>query len=534
MYTVVVADDEEEIRKLLIQKVDWESIGFQVVGEAENGVEALEQVEKYEPDLLVTDIKMPFISGIELARQVREIRPAIQIAFLSGYDDFSYAQQAIHYNIISYMLKPISAKKMTEELISIRNKIEEKFDYFSAQIRVPGKMEKSEFLLQLFLDSYQEDTAPNRESFLRENAAACGVISRENANIMHYVVIVINMVDEQGKNVTSRTSVNAIDSILEKYVKHSSVYIQGRVASLLMATNMGFEKYMHILVEDIVQSVKRILGWDCFIGVSRIGDFLSGCHERYLEAMNALSYSEGKESNVHFIADEERMAELDLEMVQKKVVDIENLIRGGTEEEIIDCLREIPEKQEKGELNRNIASFILMQLATVALQTVYMTAGHEAVQKLQQKLPVHHSVPGENFRQVFQQYVDICVSARNMIEEERRCSGNVICEQAIRIIQKEYADPMLSLTSVSSMIAVSPNYLSTLIKKNTGSTFKDLLTEQRIESAKDMLLRTSMKIREIAEKCGYSDQHYFSYCFKKYVGISPNECRRIYEEGKKV
>ena len=99
-----MADDEEELRRAIIRKIDWESIGFQVVGEAENGIEALELVERMEPDLLLTDIRMPFVSGIELARQVREVRPTTQIAFLSGFDEFSYAQQAIQYNIISYML----------------------------------------------------------------------------------------------------------------------------------------------------------------------------------------------------------------------------------------------------------------------------------------------------------------------------------------------------------------------------------------------------------------------------------------------
>ena len=107
-YTVVVADDEEEIRRSLVRRVKWEEIGFEVVGEAENGADALELVEKLEPDLLLTDIKMPFLSGIELARAVREVRPMVQIAFLSGFDDFTYAQQAIQYNIVSYMLKPIS------------------------------------------------------------------------------------------------------------------------------------------------------------------------------------------------------------------------------------------------------------------------------------------------------------------------------------------------------------------------------------------------------------------------------------------
>ena len=105
MYTVIIADDEEALRKAIIKRIDWNAVGFEVIGEAENGAEALELVEKLGPDLLLTDIRMPFISGIELARQAREIRPYMQIAFLSGYESFAYAQQAIQYNIISYLLK---------------------------------------------------------------------------------------------------------------------------------------------------------------------------------------------------------------------------------------------------------------------------------------------------------------------------------------------------------------------------------------------------------------------------------------------
>lgn len=122
MYTVVVADDEMELREAIVRRIPWEEIGFSVVGEAENGIEALELVSKLEPDLLLTDIRMPFVSGIDLARQVREVRPATQIAFLSGYDDFTYAQQAIQYNIISYLLKPISMSELTEELIKMKEK----------------------------------------------------------------------------------------------------------------------------------------------------------------------------------------------------------------------------------------------------------------------------------------------------------------------------------------------------------------------------------------------------------------------------
>ena len=132
MYRIVVADDEEELRRAIIRKIPWEEIGFQVAGEAENGAEALRLVEELEPDLVLTDIRMPFISGIELARQIREVRPATRIAFLSGYDDFTYAQKAIQYNIISYMLKPISMVELTEELRRIKAKLDQIFSEFAA------------------------------------------------------------------------------------------------------------------------------------------------------------------------------------------------------------------------------------------------------------------------------------------------------------------------------------------------------------------------------------------------------------------
>ena len=130
IYTVVVADDEDVLRDALCTMVPWQELGFALVGSASNGLDALQLVEKLEPDLLLTDIRMPFISGIELARQVREVRPAMNIAFLSGYDDFEYAKQAIQYNIISYMLKPLTIDGIAAELRRIHQKIDDRFSLF--------------------------------------------------------------------------------------------------------------------------------------------------------------------------------------------------------------------------------------------------------------------------------------------------------------------------------------------------------------------------------------------------------------------
>lgn len=413
MYTIVVADDEAELRQAIIRRVNWEEIGFTVVAEAENGAEALECVERLEPDLLLTDIRMPFISGIELARQVREIRPSTQIAFLSGHDDFTYAQQAIQYNIISYMLKPISAQELTDELKKIKEKIDEKFRTFVDGEKGNVDSRVMPFLYPLILDEYQEEEEDSRNEELLQQAVECGMLSGMN-NAFQYTIMVTNILNSEGKNVTKEANVSSIDSILKKYLKSISFYTNGRVVSLLMATKSSFEKYLHIATEEIAQSVNRIMEMECLIGVGRVENGLSSVHKCYVEAMKALNYAKDSSVGTYFISE----------------------------------------------------------------------------------------------------------------ADKRKNSAMVIVEQAVELIEKQYQNAEISLSSVSNEIGVSPNYLSTSIKKVTGSTFIDLLSTKRIELAKELLQHSNKKIREIAEECGYSDQHYFSYCFKKYTGMSPNACRK--------
>ena len=172
-YTVVVADDEDELREAVCTMIPWQELGFRLVGSAGNGLDALQLVEEWEPDLLLPDIRMPFTSGIELARQVREVRPMTHIAFLSGYDDFEYAQKAIQYNIISYMLKTLTIKGLGEELQVIRRKIDAQFAMFC---QVPGQSDGQEppaaMLAALVLDSHADlDRLPQADEYMRQ----CGL-----------------------------------------------------------------------------------------------------------------------------------------------------------------------------------------------------------------------------------------------------------------------------------------------------------------------------------------------------------------------
>ena len=148
LYTVVVADDEPGLLEAVCSMIRWEEIGFRLVGSAGNGLDALQLVEQLQPDLLLTDIQMPFISGTELAKSAREIQPLISIAFLSGYDDFEYAQRAIENRVISYLLKPISMAELTNALKDIHVKMEQRFlELRPSDVRVSRHLAAASLLL---------------------------------------------------------------------------------------------------------------------------------------------------------------------------------------------------------------------------------------------------------------------------------------------------------------------------------------------------------------------------------------------------
>lgn len=417
LYTVVVADDEDELREAVCTMIPWKDYGFQLVGSASNGLDALQLVEKHEPDLLLTDIRMPFISGIELARQVREVRPATNIAFLSGYDDFEYAKQAIQYNIISYMLKPLTMEGLGTELRTIRKKIDAQFAMFrQAAPKVGGLDLRAAVLMPLVLDDYAD---PGGDGQVEAYARQCGLL-RDLEDKPNYTVMVSVLLNEKGDNCTELSFVASVDRLASKYLRGVSFFASGKVISVLLGNPSDFQEYLHILADEIPQMAARVLGKQCRIGVSRETSALSGLHTAYRQAMEALRQGDQTEGGAQFISD------------------LAPAVKGGS----------------------------------------------------------------------------------------------LLCRRALEALDQSYMDADLSLVSLSGMLEVSPNHLSACIKKYTGETFINILIRKRMEAARELIASSRLRVQEIAQRCGYTDQHYFSYCFKKYCGESPNAMRRRLDQEK--
>ena len=527
MYTVVVADDETRQRDAMIETVPWEELGFKVVGSAENGIEALELVEQLEPDLLLTDIRMPFLSGIELARRAREIRPAMNIVFLSGYDDFSYAQQAIQYNIISYLLKPISAKEMTENLKKIREKMDSKIlELVSGEVKEDllskkNEWEKGNLVLSLCLDSPRNVNLKNTYWIeIKEQLINLGIINSDRDK-MDYQIMVVRLLDKEDSNCTNRKHISLINGILNKYLSFGTAYTNGKIISLCASNKRDLEKFSPIFSKEIIQVVNKVLNKKCVMGISRFYEKLEELNIAYAEALEACIYAKTENEGPVFISDIEKSATHPPEQMNLIMMELDRLIKVGTEEELAEFLSELLSNQKE-----SMNNFMILQIAS----TIYGVFCSVSNEKEAEKKMKEMNFPGEIYIHasteiVKSELISFALEAKRTVTNQRKDSAQILCEEALQIIQNEYMKEELSLAATSEALHVSSGYLSTLIKKVRGDSFVTLLTEKRMEVAKELLTCSSKKIIEIANDCGYSDHHYFSYCYKKYYGMSPNKFR---------
>ena len=514
LLTVIVADDETELREAVCSVIPWKEIGFRLVGSAGNGLDALQLVEQLQPDLLLTDIRMPYISGVSLAQQVRELRPLTQI----GYDDFAYAQKAIEYNVISYLLKPISMRELTEALAEIRGKIRRKF----ARL-LPQKPEKSgwrELLLPLLLDGFAEEAQQDDPALLASLVGA-GILA---AGQERYSLTVLAIrLEQDGKNRTTPDMAYTVDMLLGRLCRSRSVYSGGRLLTLLIAEEEP--RGLELAIDELRQSFARVLELRAIVGISHPFTSFCRCHAASREAVDAQRFA-GESGIYHIsqIAAESGTAQTDLGAL---LAPLDNLLRSGSREEL--------EKQlvqsfgaSSGTAESDSVTLQVLALAQRVLHTA-VSPGEAAALLRRCRIPeplFSISPPQELQRRV----TALCLAARDLLAERRRDGVSLLCAQAMETIEKQYMEEDLSLGGVSEQLHVSPNYLSANMKKYAGDTFMNLLIKKRMEVAHALLTTTGLKIYEVARQCGYSDQHYFSFCFKKYYGVSPAQLRRAESE----
>ena len=531
LYRVILVDDEEEIREGIIQKIDWEAIGYTVVGDAENGVDALEMAGHLHPDVVMTDIKMPFMDGLELCNRLSESLPSTKLIIFSGFDDFEYAQKAIKLNVAEYILKPVNSAELTETLKKLKVQMDEE----NHERRNVERLRKH----------YQESLPVMREQFLvgviegripQSRLEAQAPLFDIDLSGGPWAVALVHAVAGPGEG--SAASLNGeeelipfslkytVEEILGKYCKFVD-FLYSDCVTVIVPLAEG-EEILPLIkgMNEICKTAERALGVKISAGISTVCSNLVDIRHSYREAQNALDYSAVQgSSKAIYIADVEHEPAVKVHFDEHDEREITNAIKLGSEEEVLGIVNHMFSCFESRMLPLNQYQLYLMEMMT-SLIKVMRSYDLNTDEVFGEYFNYANTIASLHSPAEMKQWcLDICLKISDMIKRERIDSTKLLAQNAKQYIEENYADSDLSVERLCSYLHVSPAYFSTVFKRETGMSFVAYLTEVRLQHALNLLNTTTDKTYMIATAVGYTEPNYFSYVFKKKFGVSPSKYR---------
>lgn len=533
---VFLVEDEMVIRRGIKNSIDWEKEGYIFCGEASDGELAYPMIIKEKPDILITDIRMPFMDGLELCKLVKKELPNIKILILSGYDEFDYAKEAIRLGVTEYLLKPISSGKLLEALNGV-----------SESIR---REKEDKDLVRKYMEEMRENTEHEKQKFFEQmiagnlsmaDALETGKKYEMNLSAGMYNLLLFRFTLGE-ENRKSRELLGEAEYAIEKlterleYVFEFQRGVEGW-AFLLMADNEEqMSERVKELSKDLEEIMKNYSTIAYFGGIGQPVARLRELEESFREAERALAARFTMELNRIISVEDIRMAQNvdtldDIEItsfgeIEKTRTMLEKFLNNGAEDEIdefVDVyINELPEENLKSVLMRQ---YIIMDAYIVMMSFCEKIEGIEGEMQAQSeelKNSMKTSQTLEEIKNYIRMLLKKIIGVRDTISGRRYSD---IIEIAKDQIRKTYMSDEISLNTIAAEVGMSPSYFSSIFSKEMGKTFVEYLTEIRMDRAKELLMCSSMKTSEIGYEVGYKDPHYFSYIFKKTQNCTPKEFR---------
>jgi two-component system response regulator YesN len=537
MYTLILVDDEEIVRKSILKNIQWENHGFEIIGEAENGKEALELVERNIPDVLITDIKMPFLDGIGLATELRKKYPTIKIVFLTGYDEFQYAKEAITLDIFEYILKPTSSLDLIKILGKIKNKLDkeisekEDIELLRQHYIKSLPVLKENFLNSLiFSDLSSEEIIQKSEYYnidIVGNGYFISLIDLESKEDTY----TSNLSFEQWEHteLTRFAHMSTIEGIIKKYDIGLVLTYNNKIMVITIAKESKKEASLiktFNCLEEIRLYIEKFSKYKATIGVGTFVTDIRSLNLSYNSALSALNYRILLGSNrIIFIEDIESNKEAQALQDDSKVKDLITAIKFESEKEINTHIESIFDKFINSNITMKDYQIYFLDMLTSILKTAKESSVNiETIFGKNNNLFLQVQNL-KNMKQIKAWLKDACFKIHHSIVKEREKGCKLLVVKAIDYIDKNYQNKEISINKVCQHLHISSAYFSYIFKKETNLTFINYLTNKRMGQAKELLKSTDLKSYQIAEKVGYAEPNYFSYSFKKLYGKSPTGYR---------
>ena len=523
---VFITEDERIVREGLRDMIPWEQYGFTFVGEAPDGEVALPLVRKLRPDVLITDIKMPFMDGLAFSRLVMKELPDTKIIIISGYDDFAYAQQAIELHVDQYLLKPVSKSSMIKALEQTKRHIEEEQeqrDYLHRYIQESQGYEQ--YARRLFFEKLVSGTLSVSEIY--EQAAALEI----ELDAEQYNIVLLNLQAEDHTTSYSEQTSQLLDMTIRELTRCPDFLVfRSSILSYAIVIK-GTKEQMESLTKRCIEIIRGEcetsglpLRW--YTAVGNPTTRLSGLPQTYTEASHALAYRHFMPSQHILTADQvkrESRNTQSFDTVEMGAADptlIREIIQRGMESEIEDFVTEFFENLGTATDSLMFRHYLILSARITALAAM-QDLGIER-NLLVSRLPSPELEAGEDLRAYLKKVLEAAIALRD--EEVQRQSSGIV-ESALEVIDQNYEDENLSLNAVAKAINVSTNYLSAVFSQKMGKSFVEYVTQKRMTRAKQLLRQSGKRTGEIAAEVGYKDPRYFSFVFKKTQGVTPREYR---------
>ena len=533
MIKAIVVDDEILTREGISANVPWEKLGYELAAACADGREAQAYVKEHEVDVVLTDICMPYIDGLQLSEFLYREYPQVKIIIFSGYDEFEYAKQALKYQVTEYLLKPVTAFELSEVLLQVGEKIseqkkkDERIGKMSTTYHRNHLLVRSNALMSLVMgDKTREENDRELEDVgitLWGSAFRVAVVEIDDYRDA-------NSLDDKQKQERSLMAFvvyNVAQEIVEK--QHAGEVFQGKDyrTVLLLETNRPAElgQRLHEIAGEISRRLLEIMNMKTTIGIGGCVKERGELFRSYEEAMTALQYryTYGEESVLILEEISGTPERSEAEAIMERILDC---VKRGDRDGIKQCVDKMKEDIRRAAWNRERVNLQLQQQLdeTVELLRSFQLEEQDILWEKERTLEKIIGAAGlEQALGVMEEYF---LKVSGMLDTGRNDGGKKYALLAMEYIEKHYGENDLGLSTVCSYLNISTSRFSTIFKNITGETFMEVLTGIRMQKARELLENTSLKNYEIAEKVGFSDPHYFSAAFKKAIGKSPTEYAR--------
>lgn len=521
MYKLIIVDDEFDVRSRISQAIEKFDCGFEIVGTYENGLDAYDGVNQFAPDLVITDIRMPFMTGIELIEKIRETKPLTKVIIITGFDEFDYAKQAIDLGVIGFLTKPITP----DDLKVIVKKAKEDLDE----------------------EYYRNTSLANMEQFIKESLP----IIRENdlhklinlsiidekfakkleydgilLNYKYFAVCVSDIDSDTAKDDVEKHEINLLT--VKKYVSeglqnsffHETFTKNDYVISIIKSNDEITTSQLEKCFEYAIMKAKHYADFTLSVGISKIYKF-TRFKDMYKEAQKALEYRNAMGGSEVY-----SYSNIDTQSSSVKIIDdsdYKNLtyaIHFKSLDDINVVMQDFKNKLVQAEYRATYAFNISGILNSI------LKACDNFPMLYEENIDYHQKMLE------FKTNDDLFNWFYSLINKVQNINNDIISDniqknlnKIIDYIDSHYTDNDLSLELLAEKVNISVSYISAILKKEKNTTFVKYLTTLRMEKAKELLKNPNLKIVDIAENIGFSEAYYFSHSFKKYQGVSPKEYR---------